>query len=330
MNRSSTHFLSIFLVIAMVISLVTMSVSAQTEEPMDSGLFEGKQADGLQPFALDLREDKTFRLYGGESSLFLYGRYEQEDQELILYMSKGDDVLLALEATDEESYRVKRVESEAVGDNDALAGVTFSRLVSEATLSDKYQLAKSFLRKLVLNQDMTFELWRPPIFSFLPTGTYAVDGHELVISDRTGWEMMRLLVLSDGIVVPEISQHAASHFMITTGDVFVPLLDEPEISGAFESGDVRLELAAGSDEEATSRFKWTLDGKDLDYRGSHFAYNDRLFLVDYELMQGGFDYSEAIIFEFQLVEDRLVLLKHPFDDYREHWRDLVLTKTDDD
>lgn len=328
MNRSRTHFLSISLVLVMLLSLVTMSASAQTEEPMETGVFEGKQADGLQPFALDIREDQTFRLYGGESSLYLYGRYEVKDRALTLYMSKGDSVLLTLEATDENGYLVKRVESESFDDVNTLAGVTFRRLASEATVSEHYQLAKSYLRKLVLKQDMTFELWRTPVFSYLPTGMYALDGHELVISDGTGWEMMRLLVLKDGIVVPEISQHAASHFMINTGEVFVPLLDEPEISGVFESEDVRLELAAKTEDEAGTFFKWTLDGKDLDYKGMHFAYNDRLILVDYELLQGGFDYSEGVIFEFQIDKDRLILLKHPFDDYQEAWKDLVLTKTD--
>ena len=306
------------LILFFLMLLLPLSVSALA---FDTGYYGA--VDASQPLSLNLLADGTYRLAGGESKLYFYGRTARTDDTLTLFHGQDGDIVLEL-ALERDGFRVKTISPLFFDDDRELGGMLFSpsALMEAGDLAGTYQLGKAFLRKLILNKDGTFELWRPPLFSYLPTGTYAADGHELVFYEQNGWELMRLIIQDDGFVVPDISASAARHFILSPGDVYLPLTSEPDMAGTYAAGDRRLELLPAA---PGSGFTFFERDEALPYGGLYFAYNDRLFLVLSDAVQNAL-IDPFVAFEYRIEENKLVPLSLPHDDVMSDWADVTLER----
>lgn len=106
MNAYKTRVMStIVSLVLLIVFSIPLPVVAKTTEPVLTGMFEA--VGSSQPIALDIRDDNTYRLYGGEAKLYFYGRFDQEDEVLTLFMTNSDDPVLMLERDEEGGYSVK-------------------------------------------------------------------------------------------------------------------------------------------------------------------------------------------------------------------------------
>lgn len=293
------------LVLTLILFLNALPVQAESK----SVLYES--SGSLQPVALILHDDNTYELFGGEKQIHYAGRLVRETVDCIkminLYNAFSDDRVLTM-ITDGDSYLVDAY-TRTWDDIDDLVGVRFSIVpeFTEEDLASDYRLAKSMHRRLELSGGM-FALWRAPVFSFLPSGNYTIEGHELVFKDMSQWPLMRLLILSDGFVVPDIPASAANFFMLQPGQVYLPETKAAPLNATYTSGnDIVLTLEGdASDREAL----YTLEASgEVIYQGVFYAYGDRLFLCDEAVSYDGLE--PAILFEFWRDGDTLMPLQSP-------------------